>query len=375
MRILVLTRSYPAPGDLYKYPFVHRRVLAYVAAGDDVRVFQAGPGARMHEFEGVSCRTGGADSLRALVGDFRPDVIAAHGFSEAMWEVLEPLAGAVPVRAWLHGSEIPGFMRRKALVAAEAARPAALAQVEARCAFWRAFLERVPPRFGLVFVSATSIELAREDWGDALGRVAYRIIPNPVDTDLFSYRQKSPEDRFNTLLVRPFDSHTYANDLAVETIARLAARDRRRRLRFTLIGDGPLFEETVAPLRGLAGVRLRRGFLTQREVAREHRGHGLFLVPTRLDTQGVSRDEAMASGLVPVTNAIPAVREFVDPSCAALAPPDDGGALADALWAMVEDPGLFLARSSAAADRIRGERSNALIIPRELALLEEAADG
>ena len=42
MRILVLTRSYPAPGDLYQYPFVHRRVLAYARAGHEVVVFRPG---------------------------------------------------------------------------------------------------------------------------------------------------------------------------------------------------------------------------------------------------------------------------------------------------------------------------------------------
>jgi glycosyltransferase involved in cell wall biosynthesis len=35
-------------------------------------------------------------------------------------------------------------------------------------------------------------------------------------------------------------------------------------------------------------------------------------VPSRTDTQGVSRDEAMSSGLVPVTNAVAAIPEFVD---------------------------------------------------------------
>lgn len=35
-----------------------------------------------------------------------------------------------------------------------------------------------------------------------------------------------------------------------------------------------------------------------------------FWFPTRMDTQGVSRDEAMCSGLVPITNKVAAVPEF-----------------------------------------------------------------
>jgi len=42
---------------------------------------------------------------------------------------------------------------------------------------------------------------------------------------------------------------------------------------------------------------------------------------------------------------------------------------------MVQKPSLFLERSKAAAERIRSDRSSAVIIPRELELLEEAARG
>jgi glycosyltransferase involved in cell wall biosynthesis len=80
----------------------------------------------------------------------------------------------------------------------------------------------------------------------------------------------------------------------------------------------------------------------------------------------------MASGLVPVTSAIPVVREFVDEDCAGLAAPDDASGLAEEIWRMAEDPELFLRRSASAADRIRDERSNELIIPAELELLASA---
>lgn len=376
MKILVLTRSYPARSDLYKYPFVHRRVVAYLAAGHDVRVFRPdAAGEDRYEFDGVTCTTGGPAAFRQLAAEWRPDVIAVHGLSEQLWEPLEPVIGDIPVRAWLHGSEIPAFMRQKALCVREAERADAFDQLQRRCAFWDSFLAAFPPRLKLVFVSAASVDLAREDWGHRFDEGQYSIIPNPVDTSLFRFSPKAPEDRFKVLLIRPFDSLTYANDLAVDAIVRLASRPGADRLRFTIFGDGPLFEQTLEPLRGMGNVAIARRFLRQEEIAEEHSRHGIFLVPTRLDTQGVSRDEAMASGLVPVTNAVPAVREFVDPGCAALVAPEDSEGLADALWEMVENPDLFLRRSSAAAARIGRERSSETIIPRELALLEEAANG
>jgi glycosyltransferase involved in cell wall biosynthesis len=162
--------------------------------------------------------------------------------------------------------------------------------------------------------------------------------------------------------------------MAVEVIRRVSA-ETQGRARFTVIGDGPLFDDTTAPLAAVEGVRIERRFLTQAEIAAEHRRHGMFLVPTRLDTQGVSRDEAMSSGLVPITNTIPAVAEFVDDRCAALAPPDDVDGLVEALLAMLENPRLFLARSDAAAERVRRQSGQRRVIPAELELLREAAFG
>jgi glycosyltransferase involved in cell wall biosynthesis len=80
----------------------------------------------------------------------------------------------------------------------------------------------------------------------------------------------------------------------------------------------------------------------------------------------------MSSGLVPVTNAISVVREFVDQETAGLATPDDSLGLADEIWRMVEDPDLYLRRSAAAAERVRRERGHGKIIPMELTLLAEA---
>lgn len=378
MRILVLTRSYPAPGDLYQYPFVHRRVLAYIAAGHRVSVFRPADGGERgaHQYEGVTCTSGDADALRDAIAGSRADVVAAHGFDERMHALLRAAGYPVPTCAWLHGSEIPGFFRQKAQSIADPGdRQNALAAVEARCAFWNRFLKEKPDRFTLVFVSQWAVDLARQDVGGALGDRDYAVIPNPIDTELFRYRPKEPDDRFRVLMIRPFDSRTYGNDLAVAAIEQLARRPDFDRFRFTIIGDGPLFEETLAPLPDAPNITVQRRFLTQTEIAGQHRLHGIFLVPTRLDTHGVSRDEAMASGLVPVTNCVSAVPEFVDERCAGLAGANDAAGLAGAIGRMIDDPQLFLARSAAAAERVRAQTGHEIVIPAELALLARAAAG
>lgn len=374
MRILALTRSYPAPGDLYQYPFVHRRVLAYAAAGHEVAVFKPSESSRhsQNSYEGIVCHSGAGNVLRDFVARFSPDVIAAHGFSEHMHRSLGAIDYRVPTCAWLHGSEIPGFYRQKASSIAEPEkRSTELQAVEARSHFWNEFLRFKPDRFKLVFVSQSAVELAREDMGN-LRSADFAVIPNPIDTDLFRYHPKKADDRFRVLMIRPFDSRTYGNDLGVSAILNLAEQGFSR-LKFTIVGDGPLFDETLRPLQNLENVRVERRFLTQSEIAEYHRHHGIFLVPTRLDTQGVSRDEAMASGLVPVTNRVSAVPEFVDDDCAGLAAPDDAQGIADSIRAMIESPALFLSRSRNAAERVRRQSGCDVVIPAELELLDEMA--
>lgn len=373
--MLLVTRSYPSVDNLYQYPFVHRRVLAYLDRGHSVLVFRlTGQAALRHLFEGVICHSGDAEALAACARDFGPDVIAAHGLSETMWEALAPLE-TLPMRFWLHGSEIPAFFRAKAMaIARPDERALALRQVAERAAFWQAMLGS-RRAFKLVFPSQSAVTMFKEDIGGLLLDQDYRVIANPIDTDLFAYLPKTSEQRRSILSIRPYDSSTYGNDLAVEAINLLSRRADFACLRFTFIGDGPLFEETLAPLRRFTNVRIERRFLLQSEIALQHRTHGIFLVPTRLDTQGVSRDEAMSSGLVPVTNDLPVVREFADEQCCGLAPPENPHALAREVAAMLDDPGLFARRSEAAAATVRASRSHSRVTTAELQFLREAVDG
>jgi len=375
LRIFVLARSYPSADDLYQYPFVHRRVIAYRALGHAAEVFRFDPagGEGRHDFEGIACETGGLEALRAAIARFGPDVVALHGLSEMLWPAFAAIAPALPVCAWLHGTEIPGIQRGKVRWISDSAEQAAQqALLETRIAFWREALAAWPANLRLAFVSDNSRALMRGDLGALLQGDRTAVLHNPIDTDLFAYRPKTAADRLAVLSVRPHHNMAYGNDMAAAAVLALRGRPWFAAMRFTFVGDGPLFEETFAPLRGLANVTLQRRFVEQHEIARLHADHGIFLVPSRLDTQGVSRDEAMASGLVPVTNAVFAVPEFVDTHCAGLAAADDAAGLAREIAAMVEDPALFLARSAAAAARVRAQSGHEHMIARELAWMAEA---
>ena len=129
------------------------------------------------------------------------------------------------------------------------------------------------------------------------------------------------------------------------------------------------FAEAREALDGYPNITLEERFLTQPEIAQYHKEYGIFLCPTRMDAQGVSRDEAMASGLVPVTNGVTAIPEFVDDSCGILAPAEDAEVMAAGIGHLADDPDLFMSMSKAAADRVRRQSGSDIIIEKELALI------
>src|SRR5690606_6953555 len=136
-------------------------------------------------------------------------------------------------------------------------------------------------------------------------------------------REKGPEQRKRLLSIRPYASRKYANDLTVKAIVELSKRDFFNELEVALIGDGELFDQITEPVKGFPNVKLVRKFLSHKEISATHKDYGIFITPTRMDSQGVSRDEAMSSGLVPITTNVTAIPEFVNSECGMLVDGED----------------------------------------------------
>ena len=68
-----------------------------------------------------------------------------------------------------------------------------------------------------------------------------------------------------------------------------------------------------------------------------------------MDSQGVSRDEAMSSGLVPITTDITAIPEFVNHECGILTPPEDYKSISKGIIELYNNPEMFLQMSENAA--------------------------
>jgi len=371
---LVLTKQYPAYDDLYKYGFLHTRLRAYRAAGVGVDVFRLNPAAERTytEFENIDVANGDADLLRATLATGKYRHVLVHMLDREMWDILKNHLDHVCVTIWIHGAEIQHWKRREYDFARMSADE--ITKKKKRTAaylnLWKEVFAQPGDNVHMVFVSNNLLREAQEDVGAAPRPGTFSVIHNYVDGDTFSYRPKAAAHRRKVLSIRPFVGLKYANDLTAAAIVDLSSRPCFADLEFCIVGQGPDFEVETAPIRDFPNVTLRNEFLSHDEIAALHEDFGIFLNPTRWDSQGVSRDEAMASGLVPVTSNSSAVPEFVDETCAIMAPGEDHVALADAIATLYGNSEKFLRMSQAAARRVRAQSGFEQTIARELGLLK-----
>ncbi len=354
---LVLTNHYPAYADQYRNKFVHSRVMAYQQQGTGVDVFRlrSNESVSYQEFQNVDVVTGCSATLTKMLEKNQYKAILVHFLDEAMWNVIRSQLDSTRIVVWVHGSEIQPWWRREYnFTTPEQLQLGKLAS-EKRMNFWRGLLLPMHKNLKLVFVSRYFAEEVMEDLGFRLPDDQYAIIHNPINTELFSFIEKAPEQRNKVLSIRPFTSKTYANDLTVKAIELLAQKPWFKEMTFRIVGDGPMFDEVLAPLRAYPNVEIQRGFLNHDEIADLHKQHGVFLCPSRMDTQGVSRDEAMASGLVPVTTGVAAIPEFVDQNSGFAVEPESAEQLAEALERLHRDTALFSTLSCNAAQRVRDQ--------------------
>lgn len=377
-RYLVVTNAYPSESALYANAFIHPRVKAYLAAGLDVSVVVLRPTSSEsvhYEFDGVAVDRVGAEPFAEMVRTGGYTKFLVHFPLPHMLKPIAEHAPSTPVIAWVHGYETEKWYRRWFnLVDDPAAIREALSRRESHSQPQLDFMRWL---FTTEDLDVTIVQVS--DWfrehvsEPDVGARARRcvVIPNPIDTDLFAFRDKPAELRTRILSIRPYASQKYANDQTVRAIELLQRDECFPRLQFSLYGAGPLWESTTAPLRGLPNVTLTKGFLRQRDIAALHAEHGVFLAPTRFDSQGVSMCEAMSSGLVPVSTRISAIPEFVEDGVSGLlAEPESPEGLARHIGELFRDPQRFTTLAGRAAADIRRRCGAEATTDKELELIE-----
>ena len=374
--VLMVTNKYPSPEDLYSKMFIHARVSAFRSRGHVVDVFQVIQNdiPAYREYQGVNVAVGTELDLSAFLSGSRLDIVCAHYMSKPIWEALKPFVKEQKIRLfiWMHGADSQPWWRREYNFTTDEELTRAKALSDTRMKMWNSIFEAAKAHSNIhfVFVSEYFARETFEDYKLTLNPQQYSVIPNLIDTSIFRYKKKDVEQRKRVLSIKSYASRVYANDLTAEGILKLSERPCFKDMEFDLYGQGKLFWEVNKPLKAFPNVHLHETFLSQQEIYSLHETHGIFIATTRSDTQGVSRGEAMSSGLVAIANECTAVPEFMDDSCGILIPPENYEELADALEQIYYNPAQFSELSANAAKRIRKQTSAAYTIDKELKLIE-----
>ena len=370
---VVICVAYPGGSRIYGGEFIQTRAEAYTAHGHSVLVVEVNP---HNQRPGLS-EVGGLDVLRIKPEHLplyldqlkhQTGTFLTHSPAPQTLELMASEVEAERCIHWFHGFEVRDYRRlyfNHTTAELETIRAQLDIVNQDRMAAARECF--ADTRATKVFVSNFIRSVAERDTGQDAKNA--HVIPNFIDGDYFVFRQKTSEQAARMLLIRSFARRNYANDIAIDAISSLATRPGFDDLQITIRGFGQEFEPLTTRISNLPNVDLREEYLTPAQIRALHGGHGIFLVPTRFDTQGVSMGEAMASGLASITNDTTAIPEFADSTNAVLVRPDDPQAYAEAMWEFVTNPGKLPAMSSAAAERVRRQCGFEQTIARELDLI------
>ncbi|HBH76353.1 MAG TPA: hypothetical protein DDY35_07835 [Acidimicrobiaceae bacterium] len=372
--LLTVAHNYPVDESAYGGQPVARRLKYYRDAGHYVAVFvpsRDGTSRKVTAADGTDVVISGLDSLNEYGRSLGATQLLVHSPTPEVWSHAKHLAELMPTHVWMHGFESRswrelGFDFTAAQMREQSPRLDALDTEKAKV------LSTImaDPRINTIFVSAFMQSIS-EDFAGTTAATPH-IIHNVIDLKAFPYRRRTTADRMKISVIRSFDKRNYGTDLATLAILELRKKPWFDELAIRVIGDGRHFEEDTEPLRGLTNVSLEQGFLGPGDLGAVLSQSGVALLPTRWDSQGMMMGEAMAAGVVPVTNAVAAIPEFVDADCAMLADTEDYRGLAAGIAELVESPDRYAALSLAAHNRVRTQCSAAYTVERELKLFAEA---
>lgn len=373
-KLLILNDNYPSEDNLYGDVFVHSRLKYYINSFD-LQVLGYVQNLSVGEaftYEGITVENfNDKEKYLKRISEFEPDVIGIHFVQGWLYKSLIKDT-KIPIVIWVHGAEALGWYRR--LYNLKGLKQS-LGMIKANLVQLFLFNKIVKEsnktnKITFVFVSNWMKKIAESD---TLSNIKnYKIIPNPIDTDLFNYEIKPVELRKKILLIRSFASKKYANDIAIDAIKLLAEKPFFNDLHFTIYGKGKLFSLTQK-ISGYKNVVLNNQFLENKNIPAVHKSYGIFLSPTRQDAQGVSMCEAIASGLVTISSDCTAIPEFIaDEKTGFLT--TSAADIAEVIEKLYANPTLFLEIAKNGSDHIKSIAGHEIIVKKEINLLKRVID-
>lgn len=320
MQITVLTGRYPSKDSPYSHMFAHTRNVEYVAKGHQVTVLVPAKESSEYEIDGVrvilanvftlSKKLKDADRLMIHLLLHRIDKETDGGY---LYDFI--IKERLPTVFFIHGVESQTIWnsRREDI---KWHNPKTVARWLYRDCYLikrmvKTLKEFNEPSFPCKFVTPSSWMLNESirHTGVELNAKAL-IIPNGIDTEHFKFEDHW-QNRHKLLSIRPLIYRgKYAVDLLLD-----AASNQSSEFSLSLYGKGQdeklisdVAEKSIKQLQ----FNFKPKFINHHDIPTIHTNHGIYLAVTRMDAQGVSMCEAMASGLPTISFDTCAIPEFIE---------------------------------------------------------------
>jgi len=315
MKIAVISSRYPSKNNPYNHMFVHMRCVEMKNQGEFVEVFVPGKTLNTYIHEGVTVKV--LPSLDIINEIKNYDVSYLHllniyPFSKANgWPIYKYLMkNNTPFIMYVHGSEVQKYgarmfefnykftdflkwFKKDALVIPKMKKFVNQTKNKKNAAF-------IFPSIWMKDDLETNLNLSLSN--------KYSIIPNGIDTNLFEFRNNY-SNKHKILTLRPLSSKKYAVDIAIEIMQYLPDN-----FSLDIYGKGHYekqYKKQIKQLNLEKRISIKNTFIDRKNLNDFFSNYGVFLAPTRMDAQGVSMCEAMASGLLTVSSNNTAIPEFV----------------------------------------------------------------
>lgn len=360
-RYALVAPNYPSEKSPNELGFIHSRVRAYVQKGHMVDVYVISQERKQYKFENVGVTLGEKKFLKKRLDEIRYDAILVHFLDKDIAEVVDDKKCFI----WVHGFEALSWKRR--LFNINPRLPLYIIDNTKRLHAFKTYAMN-NPQSTFIFVSDWMYKITSTDIHYKIPN--HVIIPNYIDSTLFSFQEKDESDRKRILLLRSFANKKYANDISAKFIMELSKKPYFHELDIQFYGKGRLFNKITKKLTRFENVKITERFFSQELVAQLHKEFGVFLCPTRQDAQGVSMCEAMSSGLVPLTSYNTAIPEYVENNKEGLlCKNSDISSFVDAFEKLYYNPQLFLEISKNASQRVQNQCSFENTILKEMELI------
>lgn len=372
---VIVCNSFPGADQAYGGEFIRTRYKAYLQSGlkgDIIHLSRSATLSHIEDFQDT-------DGKILRIPDAHTDKIAqklakgtcmilAHSPSPALQQALQKsISSHERLAYWFHGFEVRD--QRRLYFNYTTQEMATMQERLREIHQWRIETNKISladAEIKKFFVSSYLKNIAECDMGTQTRNA--HIVPNFINSNDFPYLEKTEESIRRFLLIRSFDRRNYANDIAIEAIKIASQWEGFEKLHFTIRGFGAEFSPLTSGIKHLSNVDIQEQYSTPEQMAELHKDHGVFLCPSRFDTQGVTMCEAMSSGLVCITNEVAGIPEFMDESCGVLVPGNNPKAFAEAIWRVQQNPVEMLARSKAAQERVRQQCGAEQTVDKEIAI-------